>query len=63
MNKLKLIRLERGIKARDLARRAAIDPSYVTRIENGREPSRQVKARIANALGQPIKALWPQQYR
>lgn len=58
MNQIKRIRLERRIKACELAKKAKIDPSYVCLIENGRIPSKKVRSRIASTLKLPIKDLW-----
>ncbi len=59
MHSVKFIRLERKIKAYELAGKAKITPPYLTLIESGRLPSRVVRSRIARALNLPIKALWP----
>jgi len=58
LTKLKIERQKRGIKAKDLAMNACIDPSYVTLIEKGRVPSARVKGAIARVLRLPQKAIW-----
>lgn len=51
-------RLERGIAQRDLAARAGIDPSTLSRLEKGYIPgSRSLLIRLANALGVSIEEM------
>jgi len=59
VNRIKLIRMERRIRARSLAKRVGITPSYVCLIENGRRPSKRVRARISKVLCLPSRDLWP----
>jgi len=58
MNQIKLIRLERRIKARELAMKTGITPSYLCLIEKGRIPSIAVKRKLAKVLNLPIRMLW-----
>jgi transcriptional regulator with XRE-family HTH domain len=52
-------RLRRGWSRTGLARRAGLDPSYVTRVEQAkfREPSVEKIRALAAALGLPVDAL------
>jgi transcriptional regulator with XRE-family HTH domain len=51
-------RTERGLTQEELAHRAGLDYSYVNQIENGRRnPSLDAIARIARALGVPVRDL------
>jgi transcriptional regulator with XRE-family HTH domain len=52
-------RLRRGWSRTGLARRAGLDPSYVTRVEQAkfREPSVEKIRALASALGLPVDAL------
>ena len=52
-------RLRRGWSRSDLARKAGIDPSYVTRVEQARfvAPSVEKIRALAAALGLPVDAL------
>jgi transcriptional regulator with XRE-family HTH domain len=52
-------RLRRGWSRADLARKAGIDPSYVTRVEQARfaAPSVEKIRALAAALGLPVDAL------
>jgi transcriptional regulator with XRE-family HTH domain len=59
ISKLKFVRLTKGIRAKDLARRVGVTPAYISLLERGnRTPSKEVKRRIAKALNFPMKALW-----
>lgn len=52
------IRLKRGVTQEELAHRADLDYSYVNQIENGkRNPSLDAISRIARALGVSIQDL------
>ena len=54
-NRIKEIREERGIDARDLARLAGIDAANLSRIENGRySVGLDILAKIATALGKKV---------
>ncbi|OJX73980.1 helix-turn-helix transcriptional regulator [Leifsonia sp. 71-9] len=55
---LRILRQALGITARDLAARAGIDPSFLSRLENGaRQPSPPVLRRLAHGLGVPVEAI------
>ena len=58
LTNLKIERQKRNIKSKDLARKAGVDPSYISLVENGRAPSNKVKRLIAKALNLPIKTIW-----
>ena len=58
LTNLKLIRLQKGMKAIDLASEVGISPSYVTLIEQGRIPPEGVKKRIAKVLCVAVKNIW-----
>ena len=52
---IRVLRAARGLQQRDLARRAGLDPSYVSLIESGkREPSESAIEAIASALKAPV---------
>ena len=54
-NRIKEIREERGIEARDLARLVGIDAANLSRIENGRySVGLDILAKIATALGKKV---------
>ena len=55
---VKRLRLEKGIKAIDLAREIGVSPSYITLIEQGRVPSKKIKKMISKLLDVPIKNIW-----
>ena len=55
-SRIKEIREERGIEARDLARLAGIDAANLSRIENGRySVGLDILSKIATALGKKIE--------
>ena len=57
---LKLTRIVRGIKAKDLADRLGISRSYLSEIESSKKtPSLLLQRRIAKTLRLPKRALWP----
>ena len=57
--RLKALRLERGLQQRQLAETAELTPSLVCQIESGRlTPSLRTLGRLARALGVPIGALF-----
>lgn len=55
---LKLLREKRKLKQKDLAKRAALDASYVSQIENGKRiPGTAAVEAIAKALDVPLYLL------
>lgn len=58
LTRLKLERQKRGLKSKELAKRVSVHPSYITLMENGREPSKEIKKRIAKVMRLPVKTLW-----
>jgi putative transcriptional regulator len=56
---LKALRLERGYRQIDLAKRAKVTNVYLSQLENGRKknPSLAVLRRLAKALGVPVTEL------
>lgn len=55
---LRVIREALGLSARELAARAGIDPSFLSRLERGaRQPSAPVLHGLAAGLGVPIAAI------
>ena len=58
LTNLKRIRLEKGMKAIDLAAEIGVSPSYITLMEKGRIPTVEVKKRIAKALSVAVKKIW-----
>lgn len=56
---IRTLRAARGLSQRDLARRAALTPSFLSLVEMGkRKPSLAVTGRIAEALDMPTEALF-----
>lgn len=57
---VKLIRVARGVRAKRLATRLGISPSYLSEIELSRKvPTKAVQVKIAKALGVSRRVLWP----
>jgi putative transcriptional regulator len=56
---LKALRLERGYRQIDLAKRAKVTNVYLSQLENGKKknPSLAVLRRLAKALGVPVTEL------
>lgn len=56
---LKTLRLDRGYRQVDLAKRAKVTNVYLSQLENGRKknPSIAVLRRLAKALGVPVTEL------
>jgi putative transcriptional regulator len=56
---LRALRLERGYRQIDLAKRAKVTNVYLSQLENGRKknPSLAVLRRLAKALGVPVTEL------
>jgi transcriptional regulator with XRE-family HTH domain len=56
---IETLRRSRGWHQADLAARAELHPSVVSRIEAGLIPGSAVRARLASALEVPESTLWP----
>lgn len=55
---LRTIRELSGLRHGQLAKRAEVDPGYLTKLENGsRQPSPSVLRRLADALGVSFEAI------
>lgn len=52
-------RRELGLTQADVAERARLSPSQVSRIENGLVPSLDAQRRLANVLAASVDELWP----
>lgn len=53
--RLRQLRLEKRISARELAGRAGVSPEYVSRLENGRvSPTVATLTKVMRALGEPV---------
>ena len=60
--KIKAIRMEKGITAKDLAEKSDVTPGYISQIErNLISPSLSVLMRIAEALSIPLVSLFSQE--
>lgn len=58
MNRIKQVRIERGIGKRELARKAHIALSYLHDVEQGRKsPTIRTLIKLASALDVPVTAL------
>lgn len=56
---IKMLRINAGIKQKDLAQRVQISPNYLSLVENGkREPSISVIEHIAQKLKIPISYIF-----
>ena len=60
MNRVREIRLSKGEKQVDVAIRAGLEPSLLNVIEKGKHCTQQTKERISEALGVPMKKLFPE---
>lgn len=59
--KIKAIRMEKGITAKDLAEKADVTPGYISQIERDLiSPSLSTLMRIANAIDTPLVSLFAQ---
>ena len=57
--RIKALRLERGLQQRQLAEKSGLTPSMVSQIESGRlTPSLHTLGKLAGALGVPIASLF-----
>lgn len=57
---LKIARLKKGIKQKQLAERVGVSQQYITSLENGRNdnPTRKVMLKIAEELGCTVQELF-----
>ena len=66
LTKLKLIRLKKGLKAKEVAREANIAASWYCRIENGHYdsgmPSLETMQNIANVLDVPFDSIFKEKH-
>ncbi len=57
---MRLIRNARGLSQKELARRAGVDPSTISRLENGHQAAYGVtRGRLARVLGLPEAEIFP----
>ena len=57
---LKTVRINRGLKLRDLAEMSGVSANQISKVENGTaEPTEFSKAKIAKALGMKVAELFP----
>lgn len=57
---LRLIRNARGLSQKELARQAGVDPSTISRLENGHQEAYGVtRIRLARVLGLPEAEIFP----
>jgi DNA-binding XRE family transcriptional regulator len=60
MNRLKVIRAERGIRQWTLAQLSGLNQSIISMIENEvANPTDEQKAKIATALSLSVSEIWP----
>lgn len=58
---LRILRVARGLSQEELARRAGVNRSTVSRLEQGQEePLRATQTVLADALGYPVALIFPQ---
>lgn len=66
LTKLKLIRLKKGLKAKDVARKANIAAPWYCKIENGQydrgKPSFETMQNIAKAVSTPVDSIFKASY-
>lgn len=66
LTRLKLIRQQKGLKAKDVARKAKIAASWYCKIENGQydrgKPSFETMQRIAKVLDVPVDSIFKAKY-
>lgn len=57
---LKIARLKKGIKQKELAKVTGVSQQYITALENGKtgNPTRKVMLSISNALGTSVQELF-----
>lgn len=60
LSQLQMLRLSKGLKAVDVASKAGISPSLLSKIERGHiRPADRTKKRLAKALRVGVKTLFP----
>lgn len=58
-NRIRQLRQAKGISARDLADRASLTPSYISRIENGKvSPTVATLGKVVQAMGETFASLF-----
>jgi len=58
-NRVRQLRQAKGISGRELATRAGIDPSYISRIENAKvSPTVATLGRVVQAMGETVASLF-----
>ena len=64
MNRVREVRLRRGLTQNGLANLAGVKQKEISLIENDLKPefSLKVAKRIANALGETVDYLWPDKW-
>jgi DNA-binding XRE family transcriptional regulator len=60
---LRQIRIDRSERLTDVAERASVSPQYLSEIERGKDPSSEVLAAVAGALGLTVAELTSRAYR
>ena len=61
INKLRSLRISKGLSINELARLTNLSPAMLSRIARGlREPSWHTADKIAAALGVPLEEIFPQ---
>jgi DNA-binding XRE family transcriptional regulator len=60
MNNLRAVRAERGVAQAGLAALSGVSPAVICNTEKwGYTPKPSTKQKLADALGVPITAIWP----
>ncbi|TGE35842.1 XRE family transcriptional regulator [Desulfosporosinus fructosivorans] len=64
MNRVRKVRLQKGLTQHDLAELAGVQQKEISLIENDLKPDFTLKVakRIANALGETVDYLWPDKW-
>ena len=67
LNKLKLIRQQKGLRAKEVAQKANIAPSWYCRVENGNYdsgmPSLETMQNIARVLDVPFNSIFKAKHK
>lgn len=58
--KIKIELLKKEISAAEIARRAGVVRSAISNVIAGRRKSKKLRKAIADAIGEPVEALWPE---